>query len=91
VKRALIDSSMGSGYRSSDSGIEVEYTPKQLKIKPLNDVRLVLRYHSAHNSLSKHSNLTSIPTCRKTLGAENIERYFDFKHPKLYIYIEVFP
>jgi hypothetical protein len=34
--------------------------------------------------------VTSIPTCRKTLRAEKIDRYFDLKHLKICAHLNIF-
>jgi ribosomal protein L19E len=44
-------------------------------------------HNARHN---KHRNdVTSIPACRKSLCAEKNDRYFDLKHLKTYIHLNI--
>jgi hypothetical protein len=43
-----------------------------------------------HINFLLHVCLTSIPTCRKTLRAEKINRYFDFKYLKICAHLNIF-
>ena len=47
------------------------------------------QYIKLFSSFKLIERLTSIPTCRKTLCAKKNNRYFDFKHLKIYAHFNI--